>query len=112
MDFIFCEERDQRVSKAVCQANVKKGKCTQDLLKCGKKKTPKGVKFPLPNLPELPPQITDTTPTLDVDHIDHLHILKTPSDPEKGQLDLFSEIHDDNFGEYGPLDEMGEGEDS
>jgi hypothetical protein len=34
--FVFCEEREQRVSRVVCDINVKKGRCTKDLLKCGK----------------------------------------------------------------------------
>lgn len=43
MDFIFCEEREQRVSRAVCEHNIRKGHCTQDLLKCRKVKNTKAV---------------------------------------------------------------------
>lgn len=44
MDFIFCEQRKgHRISKAVCEANVKRGRCTQDLLKCRKARTPKAT---------------------------------------------------------------------
>ena len=41
MEFIFCEAKDQRVSKAVCQKNLESGTCKQDLLKCGKAKKAK-----------------------------------------------------------------------
>jgi len=41
MEFIFCEEKDQRVSKAVCQKNIERGTCKQDLLKCEKAKKAK-----------------------------------------------------------------------
>lgn len=41
MEFIFCETKGQRVSKAVCQKNLESGTCKQDLLKCGKAKKAK-----------------------------------------------------------------------
>ena len=41
MEFIFCEAKGQRVSKAVCEHNFRKGHCTKDLLKCEKTKKAK-----------------------------------------------------------------------
>lgn len=35
-NFIFCEQRGQRISKEVCQKNIESGTCTQTLLKCQK----------------------------------------------------------------------------
>jgi len=41
MDFIFCEAKGQRISRAVCQKNLERGTCKQDLLKCHQAKKAK-----------------------------------------------------------------------
>ena len=83
MNFIFCGERKgQRIAEAVCEANVKKGTCTQDLLKCRKAKTPKATTFKK--------DFDDSTPSLKVDHHDHLYLVE----PDSVQFNLFPERKD------------------
>jgi hypothetical protein len=82
MDFIFCQEKEQRVSKAVCEANVKKGKCTQDLLKCQKAKTPKAT---APRLPDI--DILADNPNLNKVR----NSITDQTTEREGQLNLFPE---------------------
>ena len=34
MNYLYCDERGQRISGAVCEHNFKTGKCSKDLFKC------------------------------------------------------------------------------
>jgi len=34
MNYLFCDERGQRISEGICENNFKTGKCKKDLFKC------------------------------------------------------------------------------
>ena len=91
--YIFCDDREQRVSKAVCQANVKKGTCKKDLLKCRKTRTPKPTEelTPAPRSWKEAEKALEENLTFEDRKAEAMQLLTGQTTPNNGQLDLFGE---------------------